>query len=300
LVKKTQYNIKKTNSWLINHPRLNPLNFSVSGTFRTLTNPWRILPNYILVGFPKCGSASLSSYTYQHPNIGNPSHRGKYFFDTAYWRGTGWYRAHFPSSIYKNYFEKKHNQPYCTGEYSSRYIIYYPAAERIKKLIPNVKLLVILRNPVKRAYSSYHHVKRQGFEKMSFEEAIKDDHKRFENWKNMVRKNEVTRENIAKIPTPHISIGMYAIHLKKWFEVFPREQFLILQTEDMQNDPQRITDQVFNFLRLPGYKIKEFSKKKVASYEKMKPETNEFLKKLYKPYNEELEKLLHMKFNWDE
>jgi len=103
--------MKKLNDWFGKHPRLNPLNFSINGTFRTLTIPLRTLPDFILVGFSKCGTHSLFSYVTQHPNIGIPSRKGKYYFDASYWRGSGWYKAHFPTLIYKNYFEWTHNEP---------------------------------------------------------------------------------------------------------------------------------------------------------------------------------------------
>jgi len=95
------------NSWLIKHPRVNPLKFSFDGTYRTLTSSSRTFPDFIVAGFPKCGTKSLFSYVIQHPNIGIAARRGKYFFDVNYWRGVGWYRAHFPTVNEKSNIKKQ-------------------------------------------------------------------------------------------------------------------------------------------------------------------------------------------------
>lgn len=288
------------NSWLIKHPRLNPLKFSLDGTYRTVTSSLRTFPDFILTGFEKCGTKSLFSYVTQHPNIGIAARRGKYFFDVNYWRGIGWYKAHFPTLNEKNNL-KKQNGAYCVGEYTARYMMYYPTAQRIKELIPNVKLIVLLRNPATGVYSQYHFKKMLGFEKMSFDEAIADEQKRLENWKFMVKNDLLRRENYAATNTPYLSLRKYAKHLKEWFNIIPQKQFLFLQTEKMSNESQiqDTVNKVFSFLGLPEHNIKDFARKNVNKYEKMSSETRDFLIDFYKPYNEELEKQLNMKFNWE-
>jgi len=215
----------KLNTFLVKHPRLNPYRFSLDGTYRTLTSSSRTFPDFILAGFPKSATKSLFSYIAQHPNIGVAAKRGKYFFDTNYWRGLGWYKAHFPTVKEKENLIKQ-NGGYCIGEYTARYMMYYPSINRIKELIPNVKLIAVIRNPTDAVFSQYHFKKSWGVEEMSLEEAIEDDQNRLENWKYMVKNDLLRRENHAKTHTPYLSLRKYAEHLKEWFEVFPREQFL--------------------------------------------------------------------------
>ena len=89
-------------NWLINHPRMNPYNFSFSGTYRTLTIPIRILPDFLIIGFHKTATTSLYDYLIQHPNIGSATHKELHYFDTYFWRGLGWYKTHFPTKMMKN------------------------------------------------------------------------------------------------------------------------------------------------------------------------------------------------------
>lgn len=287
-------------SFLIKHPRLNPLKFSFSGTYRTITSSLRTFPDFIVVGFPKCGTKSLFSYVIQHPNIGIAARRGKYFFDVNYWRGIGWYKAHFPTVGEKNNL-KKQNAGYCIGEYTARYMMYYPAAKRIKELIPDVKPIALLRNPTDGVYSQYHFKKSWGFEKMTFDEAVADNEKRLENWNYMVKNDLLRRENHAAVNTPYMSVRKYAKHLKEWFKYFPQENFLLLQTEKMSNESeiQDTVNKVFNFLGLSEHNIKDFTRKNVNKYKKMSSKTRDILIEYFKPYNAELEKMLNRKFNWD-
>ena len=73
-------------NWLINHPRMNPYNFSLVGTFRTLTIPLRTLPDFLIIGFHKTATTSLYDYLIQHPNIGSATHKELHYFDTYFWR----------------------------------------------------------------------------------------------------------------------------------------------------------------------------------------------------------------------
>ena len=97
----------KIRNWLLNHPRLNPYNLSYERTSRTITSSSRLLPDFIIIGYHKCGTTSLYDYICQHPNIGSASRKEIHYFDLSFWRGIGWYRTHFPTIYEKNNIEKK-------------------------------------------------------------------------------------------------------------------------------------------------------------------------------------------------
>ena len=288
----------KLSNWLIKHPQLNPLKFSFDGTYRTLTSSSRTFPDFMVIGFPKCGTKSLFSYVKQHPNIGTPTDYGKYFFDTNFNRGVGWYKAHYPTVKQKKMLKEK-NGAYCMGDYSARYMMYYPSALRIKKLVPNAKLIVVLRNPADRAYSQFN-FKKKWDDSLSFHDTIEEDEKRLQNWEYLVENDLITRESHVEVKTPYFTMGKYARHLKEWFKVFPKEQFHFVPTDNMSDDVaiQKTVTKVFKFLGLPDYEITEFGRKNVGSYEKIDVEERKILRDYYKPHNEELERLLDMKFNW--
>ncbi len=295
-------------NWLERHPKLVPGHFSFNGSkrlvcggFRILTHSSRILPDLIIPGFHKTASTSLYYYLIQHPNIGKAEYKEIEYFSYSYWRGEKWYRSHFPTRFTKNKFEKKFKQKYFSIDGSPGYSIHSLVPERIQKLIPNAKLIFILRNPIDRAYSDYQYQFREGWEHTpSFEEAIEQDGKRYDNSVKNYKNDSVRAYNLfQKIDTPYLSVSKYVNYLENWFNYFPKENFLILLTEELESNPDQTFEKIFKFLDIPSFKISNLSKQNVGSYSHMSHKTRESLITLFKPYNERLEKLLNRKFNWD-
>ena len=284
-------------SWLLRHPYLNPHGFTLSRFFRTLTSPLRTLPDFILIGYTKSGSTALYDYLIQHPNITTSSRKEIHFFDISYWRGYNWYRTYFPT-----FFNKLRDSRNLTGEASATYVFHPFAMERIKKLIPNVKLIVTLRNPTERAYSHYEDYRRGGNsvdENYTFEETLNQEKERFDTYNKKFHDDEVHEEDVKSLRIPYMYLGLYYEHLTKLFQIFPKNQILILRSEDLQDNTQKTLDDVFDFLGVSKYPIPDLKKRKVGTYNDMKKETRIFLNNFYKPYNEKLEKLLNTKFNWN-
>ncbi len=140
--------------------------------FRATTNPMRLMPDFIIIGAMRGGTTSLYSYLTEHPNIGPAYMKEVHFFDVYFHKGLPWYRAQFPSTVQKYYTERVQKQNFITGEASPYYLFHPHAPRRIARLLPHVKLIVQLRNPVSRAYSHYYHEVNGGHEKLSFAEAI--------------------------------------------------------------------------------------------------------------------------------
>ena len=103
------------------------------------------------------------------------------------------------------------------------------------KIIPNVKIIIVLRNPIDRAYSHYHDLGvRLGKEKRTFDDAIQSELKILE------EKNYVITDYDGDFTDrlyQYVTRGIYLDHLKIWMETFPKKQFLILKTEDLENNP---------------------------------------------------------------
>jgi len=172
------------------------------------------------------------------------------------------------------------------------------AAKRVAATFPNIKLIVMLRNPVDRAYSHYQMELANKNENLSFEEILLEEPKRL--------KGEIERLSIDdkydSIEYPHrayLATGHYAEYMKKWFEYFPRKQFLIIKNEEFLSDISKGYNKVLNFLNVPNYELSEYKKIHGRKYEKMKPETRIKLIEYYKPYNAELNKLMKTDFGWD-
>lgn len=184
-------------------------------------------PNFFVLGVPKCGTTTLHQVLMAHPHIFMTNEKEPHFFDTDtyYNRGLDRYlRDHFRGAAG---FKAR-------GEASPTYLRSGKARDRIRgDLGKDLRFVVILRDPVKRAWSAYLQECRYGVETESFERAL-----------------ELEPTRLSHDPTcaAYFLGGLYARQLRVWFEAFPREHFLVLLTEDLAERPDSVARQVFAFL----------------------------------------------------
>lgn len=265
---------------------------------KQLTSSIRILPSFIIIGVGRCGTTSLYNYLIEHPKILPPTVKEIGFYDLNFARGINWYKSHFPSIITKGYVKKNN---FITGEATPSYIYNPYAPKRIGDTIPNVKLIILLRNPVERAYSHYSQSVRLGREKLSFNVAIKNqlEEKKFFEKMNLTG-DEKNYDRIYH-QNSYISMGIYINELKPWINYFRKEQILILKSEDLYEKPSTILNKTLEFLGLSKYKLKEFKKYNyLGSKSKMEPEIKKLLIHFFKPYNEQLYDYLDRNFKWND
>ena len=243
-------------------------------------------PNFIIIGTIKGGTSSLYNYICTHPQVLPAIEKEVHFFDTHFNKGIDWYLAHFPAiPTDKNFL---------TGEASPNYMYFQNAGKRLFNYFPKTKLIVILRNPIDRVVSHYYMSKRHGQEERSLEEVIAQE-------KALLKKIENNPKANGKMLEPtkgYLSFSLYVYFLKRWMKFFPREQFLILKSEDLYEEGEATMKQVFNFLELPDYQIKQYRKYCPGSYSPIDETTREALSELFLPHSERLEKHLGRKFNW--
>lgn len=263
-----------------------------------ISYPLHILPNFLIIGTPKSATTALFQYLLQHPSIFPPLTKQIHFFDRYYDRGIPWYKICFPYRWQKFTRQKISKGNFVTGEATVHYMLHPLAPKRIAKILPNVKLIVMLRNPIDRAYSHYQMEYTNKNEVLLFEEALKTEPE----WSRVEFEKMANDENYDSLKYPHrayLSTGYYAQHLKRWFEYFPRNQFLIINNEEFLSDISKGYNQVLSFLDLENFDLPEYKKIHGRKYEKMKIETREKLIEHYKPYNKELYDLLGKNFGWD-
>jgi hypothetical protein len=186
-------------------------------------------PNFFVLGVPKCGTTTLHEVLIAHPNIFMTKQKEPRFFDTDtyYNRGFDRYlRDHFRGAAG---FKAR-------GEASPTYLRSGKARDRIRgDLGKDLRFVVILRDPVKRAWSAYLQECRRGLETETFERAL-----------------ELEPTRLSRDPTcaAYFLGGLYARQLRVWFEAFPREHFLVLLTEDLAERPNAVARQAFAFLEV--------------------------------------------------
>ncbi|NEQ36422.1 MAG: tetratricopeptide repeat protein [Okeania sp. SIO3I5] len=261
--------------------KLNPAFVENYGNFHHLGHP-----NFIIIGSQKSGTTSLENYISQHPQVLPAIKKETHFWSGKFHRGIDWYLAHFPP------IPKSKN--FITGEATPNYLVTDEVPERIYSLLPSIKLLVILRNPVDRAFSQYHHWQRLNWEDRSFEVAINQE---LEILKTTPKQPQGDRK-YWQLSGNYIGRGVYIEFMQKWMAVFPREQFLILRGEDLYERSDDTMKQVFNFLGLPEYKLAKYKKLNSGSYAPISDLLRQRLSEYFQLHNQRLEEYLEMKFNW--
>jgi hypothetical protein len=270
--------------------------------FRITTSPIRMMPDFIIIGAMRGGTTSLYSYMTDHPNIGPAYRKEIHFFDVQYRKGAAWYQAQFPSIVQKYYTERVQKQRFITGESSPYYLFYPHAAKRIAKALPHVKLIVLLRNPVTRAYSHYYHEVAGGHEKLTFEEAIAREEERIGQERGKIACDEAY-VSFSHRHFSYLARGIYVEQLKMWMNYFPREQFLILKSEDFYADPASGLKQTLEFMGLSTMGMKEskdeYEQLNITKPPKMEAALRKRLSAYFEPHNAQLYEYLGVNYGWD-
>lgn len=267
--------------------------------WRLFSSPFRVLPDFIIVGAQRCGTTSLYYYLTAHPNVYPASCKEIDYFNNNYRKELCWYRYHFPTVIRKYFVTKINKTRFLTGEASVDYMFHPYAPRRLSQILPNARLIVILRNPVDRAYSSYLHSVRLGVEDLTFKEAINSGERR-------LRQEEDKRKQDEYCFCPnhwyfsYLSRGRYVDQIKELMAYFSREQICIFKSEDFFKNPKSVVSRALQFLNLPKWEPRAFEKRQSAPYEDMDPAIRKQLRKYYEPYNKGLYELLGRDFGWEE
>ena len=212
------------------------------------------LPNFLIIGAAKCGTTALHEYLGQHPEIFMSTPKELKFFpwenQKPSYQGPGdeGDAATILTSVdrYSSYFAQAGRYA-ARGESSPQYIYFSRAAERIHHHIPEAKLIAVLRHPVDRAYSHYLMVRREGYETLSFAEALAAEDQRIEHgwgyhWHYRRR-------------------GFYAAQLKPYFERFRRDQIQVHLYDDFVRDPIALTQAIFRFLNVDDRFVPDVSRR---------------------------------------
>ncbi len=271
-----------------------PLRLQAWWALHRVTSPWRALPDFLIVGVMKGGTTSLYRYLAQHPDVLPPFRKEIKYFDCNYFKGPEWYRAHFPLR------QKFTSGNKLTGEATPYYIFHPTAHERVASALPQVKSIIILRNPIDRAYSHYQHMVRVGREPLSFEDAIAAEPERLAGEAEKVAADS-RYPTFMHLQYSYLGRSTYLPQIKRWHSLFPKERVLILHSEDLYHNPAVIMEQVQAFLGLNTWHPENngYDVFKEGSYEPMQPSTRAKLAAHFKPQNEALYTYLDRDFGWE-
>jgi len=266
--------------------------------FRTLTASMRMLPDFLIIGAQKCGTTSLYTYLMQHPSVGTAFEKEVRYFNDHYENGVDWYKAHFPTNSYRYLMSRRESATLITGEGEPSYLPNPIVPQRVHDLIPDVKLIVMLRNPVDRAYSHYQHRFSRGRELRTFEDVVKADREKLKNgWDNLPTGDY---KSLGHLHYSYLPRGFYVDQIRSWMTVFPKEQFLIIRAEDFFIDTQAIYRDVLDFLCLPEHRMEKSERYNVGKYaQPMSAAMKQELAEYFYSHNQRLYDYLGRDFAWD-
>ncbi len=262
--------------------------------WRLTTAPIRTLPDFVIIGAQKCGTSFLYQLLAQHPHVKPAFAKEVHYFDLNFRKGDNWDRSYFP-------LQMRNSRTYITGEASPYYLFHPHAPRRASTVLPDAKLIVMLRNPVDRAYSHYQHqVKRgkgEGRETLTFEEAIEAEKRILPGEVSKMLQDEFY-ESLRHRTRSYLRRGIYIDQLLAWSSFFPRKQMLILKSEDLFNDTTNVLERILDFLKIPHWVPETYSIPNKREYAGVSPLIRQRLDEYYKPHNQRLYEYLGVDLGW--
>jgi len=285
---------------LAKHPNLHKIAISSHRKYCSMTGFLHVLPDYLILGAQKSGTNSLYWYLLQHPSVDPAITKEIRFFDKYYDRGLNWYSVCFPFKFHKFFAKNLQGKNFITGEATERYLDHPLSPQRVKKNLPNAKFIILLRNPIDRAYSHYNMRFNARKEILSFEDAIEQEIERTQGeFKKM--QNDENYYSRDYFHHSYLDRGIYVKKIKRWMDVFPKEQFLIIQSEEFLKHKSEFYNNVLKFLNLTPWELSDYKEIGLAKYKqpKMREDTRKKLVEFFKPHNKKLYEFLGRNFDWD-
>lgn len=229
-------------------------------------------PAFIGIGVMKCGTTALERYLSQHPNIFPTARKEIDFWSWKYPRGLDWYLAHFPELP---------DDTYLSGDISPTYFQHRQAPERLAATYPDIKLVVMLRDPVDRTLSHYHHACRHHVETRPLLDALRSHRQQLDRGENHPDKLN-----------NYFASSLYAPALQRWLHHFPRHQLHLIFSHDLFESPQPTLDRLYDFLGLPRVPLDAPANPNPGGYSPAEASLRRELHDYFRPHNQQLAELL--------
>ena len=196
------------------------------------------LPQFLGLGVQKGGTTTLQLLLEQHPQVWLPPKKELHYFSLHYARGAQWYSDCFTEAKAKQ----------CCGEITPYYIFHPQAPQRIADLLPDARLIVLLRDPVERCLSQYFHSCRLGLESLGLEDALASEVDRLLGADLMLAPAAATHRSHQE--HSYLARSRYEHQLARYQQRFPFEQILVLRSEDLFEQGLHVWERVQHFLQL--------------------------------------------------
>lgn len=247
-------------------------------------------PDFVIIGTQRGGTTSLHTYLSAHPQVATPATKELHFITDRYERGLDWYLGQFPAELPPHVI---------TGE-ATPYALFHPLApRRLREIAPATRLIVLLRNPVDRAYSHYLLERSRGDETLDFDAALDAEPERLEGEEARLASDR------PYVSAPHkrasyMARGDYARQLERWLDVFPSEQILVVRSEDLYEKTAESFALVAQFLGISPEAPIPFTAHNRTSGPPLDPAIRLRLSRHFAPLNARLADLLGWDPGWDD
>jgi hypothetical protein len=254
-----------------------------------LTADLRPPPDAIIIGTKRGGTTSMAAYLYEHPRVLPPVPRrllpkGVRYLDEHPRRSGRWYRSHFATALTRGPAQAPRK---IAAEASANYLFHAEGAERLARAAPDARAIVLLRDPVERAWSHWRERTRRGVESMSFEDALAAEEER-----------TATSSGARKADFAYVGQGLYADLLPPWQAAFG-ERLLVVVSEDLFADPASTYARVLGFLGLDPYDLDRYDAWNYRPSESaMDPATRSMLEARFADSNRRVASLLGRQLPW--
>jgi len=224
---------------------------------RQPTGAVRILPDVLVVGAMRCGTSSLYRTLGAHPSVVPSLRKEIGYFSVDHARGENWYRAHFPTVATRAAYALL-GRSLLTFECTPDYLLSQHAPRRAKALLPDAKIIVLLRDPVERAFSHYKHIVAHKTETLSFKDALAAEDERIRR-----ELDDETRSPDAPMGKHLLRFslrrrGHYKEQLARWLEHYDGSRVLVADADGFFSNPAALFDRVLSFVGLPSWMPSEF------------------------------------------
>ena len=250
--------------------------------------------HFSIIGTQKGGTTSLDCYLSQHPQICTAPQKEVHFFDLQFHLGQDWYEAQFPIDL-TNPFERHQT----IGEATPYYLFHPCVPERMATLYPNLKLVIMLRDPVDRAISHYHHAVHYGFEPLGLEAAIAAETDRLAGQATQLLSGQITT-SYSHQHHSYLARGRYLEQIRCWEQFFPRSQCLYIHSAEFFSHPERELQRVCTFLGVEKLHLPDYPSHNLGSGNSsaINPSIKSQLVEYFRPYNRALFDHLGLDFGW--
>lgn len=274
--------------------------------FRQVLGRHRVLPDFLILGAQRCGTSSLYRYLGAHPDLIASVRKETAYFSTRFDQGESWYRAHFALRSRVAIQRIVRTQRPLSFEATPDYLFHPLVPARVKRMLPNARFITLLRDPVERAFSHYRHMRRLRFEDLSFEQAIAEEEARISPDIEQLSVDPYHRARQA-LRFSYIARGRYADQLERWLESFPHERFLILDSQELFEQPTATVREICSFLEVESwsprifrnYSWKQEPESEAAEAQSVIPKhLRDSLRQQFSEDHERLARLTGREFSW--